>query len=182
MKEQQDLRRQLHNSKNLHEATLEQNRHICAEKDHFQQKAALLQKQHAVAIEENHRILTVAQEEKRHLQAECERLQLHCRASNQIALVAVQQVTLFREALFELRRQTEAQLQTFQTDIACHNTHLNNLATEASKPRSNNGTLEDRGLRPLDPGTPETETQISAQTLLYRVTSKLNHTLRSLKT
>lgn len=106
-KEQQELQRQLENSQSQHEAALEQNRQICAERDNFQQKVTLLQKQHAMAVEKNNQIITVIQAKKHHFRAECERLQVHRRASNQIALVAVQQVTLFREAIFELRRQTE---------------------------------------------------------------------------
>ena len=73
---------------------------------------ALLKKQHEEALEESHRIFTVTQKEKLHLQAECERLQLHRRANRQVAFVAKQQTTLFRDAILELRRQTEAQLQT----------------------------------------------------------------------
>lgn len=80
-REQQELRKQLEKYQGQHEAALAQNRQICAENDHFQQQTALLQKQHAVALEESHKICAILQEDKCHLQAECEHLQVNHRAS-----------------------------------------------------------------------------------------------------
>jgi hypothetical protein len=141
---------------------------MSAENDNFQQKVALLQKKHVVAVEEKNQILTIAQTEKRHLQAECERLHVQRRTSKQVAAVAEKHINKFWHMLFEIRHQTVAQLQALQGEIASFKTQFTQHSiTDISK------IAEFAKLEAFDlwiQRSPDAEEQVSAQSLILLVT------------
>ena len=103
---------------------------------------------------------------------------------NDLALIAEQRLrsssAQFRKSLSELRQTTSAQLETFQSDIESHKNQLKGLAEE-SDPHQ---VIELTKLEAFElwlQRTPQTDEQVSAKSLLYRVTSKVHHTFRNLK-
>jgi hypothetical protein len=177
--EKQALQTPLEDLKRQHTTALEQ---IIAEKHHIQQEVTLTHKQHAVAVEEAKQIVAAAQAEKQHLQREHEHLQIDRQRKTQFVNIATQRIKLLRNIISELRQGTAETLKTFQEEIGIYKTQIHTLA--AKEYTNPNRVMELSKIEAFDlwiQQQPNTETQISAQTLLHRVTSKLNHTFKSLK-
>lgn len=170
-----------HENATLHhqyEAALATNQQIAAEKEGLQQEAALLQSQHAAALTEIQHVTAVSHEHQRRLQ---ERIQADRQAATQITH---QQLTSLRNTIAELRQQTSTQLQAFQSELETCKTHLNGLG-EHTDPDNADRIMELAKLEAFDQWiqkNPRTEEQLTAQTMLQRVTTKLNHMFRNLKT
>ena len=172
--------------------TLLQNRYVAAE-EQIQQTAAAAQA-HIEELEHKHKLLQLqnttsvqqhqlfVEEEQSKFQAQSKLMQTHLRYRSEVATVAENQVSSLRNLLSEIQRDTTTQIRAFQTKIDYYNTQLNKLAPHVQD--HPNWTKELAKIEAFDlwiQGRPETETQLSAETLLHRVTTKINHTLRNLK-
>jgi hypothetical protein len=91
--------------------------------------------------------------------------------------------TKFRSQLSELRHQISEQSRAFQVEIQTSNTQLNSLAAhDQHNPYRITELTKIEAFDLWMKRNPETATQLSAETLLRRVTSKIQHTLKNLKT
>ena len=173
---------------NLHAATEEHTRQILTDTQtkctELQNKYDLLHNQHTVTMEENRQIAAIVQQEKREFQRRREHLQDDRRHRKEIVAIARQRLTKFRSSISEFRHQISAQLQASQQHAESYTSQLNQLATATQKLATSDRVKELAKLEAFDlwvQRSPEMEERILAQTLLHKVTSKLNHTLTNLK-
>ena len=204
--EQKELRRQLENSKALQEAALHQNhqnsaenetlqrQHAAAlretnqiltltqtEKQKLQNEVEILQTQHVATLAKNGKIAASLQQAKQELQ---DRVQETHRYRSELAAVTKIQANALRHLLSEIRRDAATQTQALQEQVDYYTTQFNLLATATQQKATPDRIKELAKIEAFDlwvHRSPEAAEQISAQTLLHRVTTKLNHTLRTLK-
>ena len=91
--------------------------------------------------------------------------------------------TKIRSTLSDLRNQMSEQSRAFQIEIQTSNTQLKSLATyDQHNPHRITELTKLEAFDLWMKRNPQTDTKLSAETLLNRVTSKIQHTLKNLKT
>ena len=182
-----ESRRQLELAQSQYAAVLGHNHQIAettqTEKHELQQQLELIQTQYATALVNHQQIDAANQQEKRELQQRYELVRTHLRHRTEVTAIAEHSCRSLQNLFSELRDQTTAQLQTFQGELESYKTQLTELIQQPIT--DTNRIAELVKLEAFDQWVqrnPETDNQISAQALLHRVTAKLNHTFRNLKT
>ena len=151
-----------------------------AQIEELQQNNKLLQDQYTTKVQQHQQIF---EQERRKFQAQSELLQAHLRHRSEVATVTGKQVNWLRNLLFEIRQDTVTHIQAFQEEIKYYKTKLHKLAAQLQDhPDRIKELAKIEAFDLWMQGHPETNTQLSAESLLHRVTTKLNHTLRNLKT
>jgi hypothetical protein len=98
--------------------------------------------------------------------------------------MAGQQLQQFRCAVSEIRREAADQFLAFQQDFQAYSTQLTQAITPTATHLSPERIQKIAKIEAFElwvQKTPDAENQISAQTLLHRVTTKISHTLKTLK-
>lgn len=147
----------------------------------YQQKYKLLQSQYTQAVDRSQQI---AAEEKRKSQAQLELIKTHLTHRNEIAAITESKVTALRHNFDQLRQKTASQQTEFQQQVELYTTQLTQLAIATQQIATSNRVRDIIKIKAFDlwlQRSPEAVDQILAQTLLHRVTTKINHTLRTLK-
>ena len=170
------------NNRHQQESSLLQSEHTAAllktqqlveeTKQIAEQKIAILQTQYAAAQQ----LVAKTQQVEDTSRAQREKLLLDHKNRKQIAVTTQQELTRLRTIISELRQNTTATLTAFQEEIKTYNAQITNTdpdrVMELTRMEAFNLWLQQQHA---------TEEQISPQTLLQRVSAKMNHTLRNLK-
>ena len=145
----------------------------------LRKEMACLRTQHVAELIQSQQIAAKAAQNEQSLR---QQTLLHHQNRQDVTLATEHKLTQFRHAFSELRRVTVALLQAFQVEIQACNRQIHILIT--NKHADPDRITELTKIEAFDiwiQRTPQTEEQIYAQTLLQRVSAKLNHTLKSLK-
>ena len=98
--------------------------------------------------------------------------------------MAGQQLQHFRCTVSEIRREAAAQFQAFQQDFEAYRTQLTQVITPTATHVSPEQIQEIAKIKAFElwvQRSPDAENQISAQTLLHMVTTKISHTIKTFK-
>ena len=108
--------------------------------------------------------------------------------SDEVATIARHQTSLLRDSLSQFRQDTAEQLHALQRELESTKTQLSQFAplTQVITPTqvSPERIQEIAKIEAFElwvQRSPDAENQISAQTLLHRVTTKISHTIKTLK-
>lgn len=152
-------------------------------KDH-QIKHELLQAQHNTAIQQHQQMVA---EEKQKSQKQTETLRTYLGNRRELAAMATQKLHQIRHTVAEVRQEATGKLREFQQEIEGYKARIPKLAITSATHENPQRIQELAKIEVFDLWLQErsnsgTETQFSVHTLLQRVTAKISHTLKTLKT
>ena len=181
--EKQALREELEILRTQHtlsQKLAEENRVIA---NRLREEMALLQAQHEGILERNTQLAASLQRSTQQLE-DCK--QINRRHQGKFAAITehrIRQVSAqLRSTISKIRDQTSEQIRAFQEEIHTYKTQFHTLdAREHTDPQRIMELTQIEAFNLWINKQPATEEQISAQTLLYKVTTKIYHTLRTLK-
>ena len=154
-----------------------------AQIEDYRIKNELLQAQHTTTIQQHQQAME--QEQQKFLkQRQVMQTDLQNRTS--IAAIAAQQLCHLRHSMSEIRKEATAKFEAFQQEVETCKTHMKSAihtTTEASPDRVQEiAKMEAFDLWVQEKTDSDHDNAFSARTLLHRVTTKINHTLKTLKT